>query len=298
MLNLWIGMSRGVRELPQLIFELGYREIAIEKKFVNSEHAQVQPELILASEPQSNCLLLEWKSGQNTDTEQIGRYMAVDSESLQRAFVTPTAATTHDVVYVGRMESEERLRIGLDATGCGFPLVLVSEDEMRLGLNGFQVLALTDGFSRGMAISLSSIPTGFVPIGPESDPADVAEVVMPKILEFMADRRNVITVDELAMATCGTWGVLERAARDQIRIRIATALQDASREEFARYFTYSTAGGGRLTVRENPLELGAIRRTAAYQTLLGAQTRLLARLSGRLVTEVGEQLDLDLERQP
>jgi len=297
MLNLWIGMSRGVRELPQLLFDLDYREFAIEKKFLNSEGGQVQPELILTSESQQNCLLLEWKSGENTDTAQIGRYMAVDSESLQRAFVSPTAASRHDVVYVGHMESEERLRIGLEATGSGFPLVLVSADELRLVLNTFEVGALTEGFSSGLGITLSSIPTGFVPIGPESEPADVAEVVMPKILEFMADRRSIITVDEVAMATCGTWGVLERPAREQIRIRIATALQDASREEFARYFSYSTASGGRLTIRDNPLELGATRRTAAYQALLGAQARFLARLSGRLVTEVGEQLDLELENQ-
>jgi hypothetical protein len=298
MLNLWIGLSRRDPALPSVLADLGYRDFVIEKPFSNSRRHIVKPELILTSESVENSLLLEFKSGSNTEVEQIERYQGILSADLERIEIAIPAAKTHDVVFVGHSSERDRLRIGIVATACGFPLLLLESDGLQLELNEFVVETLTQEFRSRLRFNVETAPTGYVPIGPDSELWEVAEVVMPVVISGMHERKSRMSVSEVAADACHeTWGVLDRSARTDIKVKTGAVLQQAARREFSDHLTYSGASR-MLTITRGPLDLAPSRRTSALQTLIRAQSQMLDRLRRASGTASGEQLELDLDDQP
>ncbi len=294
MLNLWIGLSRRDPALPSLISDLGYADFLIEKPFRNSRREEVKPELILTSPAMKNSLLFEFKSGANTETEQIQRYGGITAQDLEGIEVPPEAASSHDVVYVGDSVERDRLRIGIDGTACGFPLLLLQADGLQLDRNVFKVDTLTAAFQSRLRFNPAEIPTGYVPMGPESESWEVAEVILPIVIAGMHERKSRFAVSEIARDAChATWDTLHRSARVQIEVRAANVLQQAARIEYRDYFTYSP-GTRMLTVTREPMDLAPSRRTAALQALLRAQSQLLERLRAQSGATSGEQLELEL----
>ncbi len=108
MLNLWIGLCRGVAGLPDALRKLGYEDKWIEYTFANQDIEKVCPDLIVASEQLGHTILLEFKSGANTEPDQLRRYSRVTQENLVTAFISREAARNHDVSIVGRNEHGER----------------------------------------------------------------------------------------------------------------------------------------------------------------------------------------------
>ena len=190
MLNLWIGMCRGVAGLPKDLRKLGYEDKRIELLFANQYLKKVCPDLIVASERLEHTLLPEWKEGANTEAEQLEGYSGVNQNDLEtRAFISHKAARSHDIAVVGRKEHSERLQIGIKTGEHTFPLLVVDDDGVMLEYNEFQVSELTDLFSKKLNVDLSRVPTGFVPLDVDSAPSEVAEIVMPRILVYMSERR-------------------------------------------------------------------------------------------------------------
>lgn len=73
MLNLFIGLCKGVVGLPQDFRRLHYQEQAVELRFTNAQGEAVVPELIIASRAIHHTILFEWKSGANADADQLRR---------------------------------------------------------------------------------------------------------------------------------------------------------------------------------------------------------------------------------
>lgn len=82
MINLWIGMCRGVAGLPRDLKELGYVDKSIELRFRNQDMETVCPDLIIASDGLPHTLLFEFKSGANTEEDQLRRYSRVNQNDL------------------------------------------------------------------------------------------------------------------------------------------------------------------------------------------------------------------------
>src|SRR5262245_33586821 len=102
MVNLWIGLCRGVSGLPRDLFDLGYEDRWIDHKFQNQDREVVNPDLMVASRDEANTLVLEFKSGANTDDDQLRKYARIAQDDLVRgAFIERNAATSHDIVVVG-----------------------------------------------------------------------------------------------------------------------------------------------------------------------------------------------------
>jgi hypothetical protein len=128
-MNLFIGMCKGVVGLPRNFRNLGYVDKWIELRFANSEQEQVTPELIVASRRIDHTILFEWKSGPNTEADQLRRYAGVTTADLrERAHLPPEETKAHDVAIIGRQEFAERFVIGIERGGYRFPVLLVSDD--------------------------------------------------------------------------------------------------------------------------------------------------------------------------
>jgi hypothetical protein len=138
MLNLWIGLCRGVAGLPRDLRERGYTDKWIDYKFPNQDLRSVCPDLIIASERVRHTVLLEWKGGATTDADQFQRYSRVTGADLEQKAVIPVAAARqHDVAIVGEVANADALKATVGAYP--FPVVVRDEAGMVLSANAFKV---------------------------------------------------------------------------------------------------------------------------------------------------------------
>ena len=139
LLNLFIGMCKGAVGLPRDLYELGFRAEAVELS--NSENKTVVPELLIASEPIQHTVLFEWKSGANTEAEQLQRYSKITSADLiARAYLAPGKCTLHDVAIVGKDEHRLTIPIGIQTGGYAFPVLIVTAAGIETICNQFKVI--------------------------------------------------------------------------------------------------------------------------------------------------------------
>ncbi len=282
LLNLFIGMCRGTRGLPRDLFELGYRAHWIELLFSNDDLEQVCPELIIASASCRNTILFEWKSGANTDADQLRRYSRVSSANLvDRAWIRPgQAAETHDITLVGQEEHADRLLIGVDTGGYHFPVVVADADGLRLIRNAFRRDELNRVFTPRLAVRWDQVTRSFVPVDMKSRLWEVAEVVIPHIVAHMQARVPHVTIERLCSDTFRwSWDMMGRPGRDQLKSRVGIVVDEALKGEFGAYMRMDR-GHVRIDFVANPLDVASEKRVAAYRRLQAAQRNLLAVLRG------------------
>lgn len=269
LLNLWLGLADGAAGLPSDIHALGYRNAGIERRFDNQDGKQVNPELILASADEKHCLVFEWKSGSNTDTDQLNRCARISSDDLrQRAFVHPAAAAKMDVTVIGKEEHEADLAHGIQVSGHSFPLLLASETGLSRKQNAFGVASLNGLFDPELELDWSSIPTGYVPVDADSELWEVAAAAFPKIIAQMHAEVPSAHVGQLAEHVCElTWKVMGAPGRQAIIARIRDAVRDAEAHEFAGVWRLDGSGSGKVEILQklDPNEPGA--RTRMLKSL-------------------------------
>jgi hypothetical protein len=295
MLNLWIGMCRGVAGLPKDLRRMGYQDKCIEYSFANQDVQQVVPDLMLASEQMRHTLLLEWKSGANTEADQLRRYSRVNENDLRtKAFISRDAARSHDVTVVGRDEYGDRLRIGIDGGGYPFPMLLADDEGLALRHNQFEIAQLTNLFSPRLAIDWDQVPSRFVPLDRDSELWEVAEVLAPKLLHYMWERRPQVALEQICADICNTWSIMGPPAKDALKRRVREALSLAARQHFRQYLRW-VAAVSRIEIVANPLELEPDKRTAAYRKLKTLQKKFIDSLRTGRAADSGEQLELPFD---
>jgi len=280
LLNLFIGMCRGERVLPDVLRRLQYKEHSIECKFQNSENETVQPELILASELKAHSLLFEWKAGANMDDDQLRRYSKITTEDLkQRALIGGQAPNKFDVTIIGLDDNMERLLIGIRNGQYRFPVLAASADTLLLKENSFACLELNQVFQVGLNIDWKLIPMNYVPFDKESDLCIIAEKVMQSVVEKMHRREPRIGVEDVASDSVKTWRILDDSCRQTIRGKIKTILSKASRYEFRGYLKYnremSRKGTATWDVVNNPIELDSDKRNKGFKKINSITERFL-----------------------
>lgn len=291
MLNLWIGMCRGATGVPKALREMGYQDKWIEWRFFNEKLEHVCPDLIVASNEMKHTMLLEFKSGANAEPDQLRRYSNVTRDDLvQKAFMEARAAERHDVTLVGQAEHEERLGKGLSEGGYSFPLLAAHDDGLALSLNQFLPAELNTLFAPTLKIDWDRVPTGFVPLDADSELWEVAEVVVPKVLQYLSERRPVVRPGEVCQDVCIVWGSMGSPAKELMEKKVLAVLREAARRHFKPYLRWQSHAGF-FEVVDNPLDLKPDRRTAVYRKLQSAQKRFIKRLRRGLAAG-GEQLSL------
>lgn len=291
MLNLWIGLCRGTHGLPTALRALGYDVRSIEREFANQDGDRVRPEAIVASPDARHTILLEFKSGPNTEANQLKRYSRVTRRDLlERCYVTPPATESHDVILIGQAEHSQRLQIGL-RDDLAFPLLVWGSNRLVLAANSLSTKSLTDVFGPGLEINADFIPSGFVPIDGESDLWEVAEVIIPAIFPYFEAHARRVEVRQIAADVCrSTWAEISKEGRDPICARINDVLRRAAAQHFQSYLTYHGAGEGAIEIIRNPADMGPGDRSKEFRTLQKLQRDFIADLRGD-----GPQLRLALQ---
>ena len=284
--------SRGLAGLPRNIRELGYTDKWIEWTFSNQDMESVCPDLIVASEKMGHTLLLEFKSGANTEPYQLRRYSRVNQNDITvRAFISRNATHNYDISVIGKSEHGERLLIGISDGGYQFPLLLKDQDGLYLDHNQFRIRQLNSLFSPELEIDWAQVPSRFVPIDKDSELWEVAEVVIPQILRYMTQRRPLVKVEDICQDehVCVTWSLMGKPAKSEFRSKIQEVLTEAIRQHFRLYLRWMKRGDS-IQILNNPLELQSDKRTSAYRKLRTAQKDFIESLKTG-----GGQLQLPLD---
>jgi hypothetical protein len=226
-------------------------------------------------------VLFEWKGGENTVADQLRRYNDLTPASLAPCNLPGRAANCFDVAIVGRAEHRERLLVGVRDGNYPFPVLLVDDGGIALSLNQFQCGKLNAVFSPKLVIDFDgTAPLNFVPIDADSEPWEVALVIMPIILQRMHERDAVVTVDVLCIAACRLWSSMRPPARDGVKARVREVLEQASIAEFRDYLRWDK--GGAVEIISNPVAFKADKRHAAFKRLQKSLQAFCLRLqSGR-----------------
>ncbi|MPZ48251.1 MAG: hypothetical protein GEU75_02880 [Dehalococcoidia bacterium] len=290
MLNLWIGLCRGVAGLPRDFYDLGYHDKWIEYSFANQDLAHVAPDLIIASKQTQHAILFEIKSGANTDNEQLTRYSRVSQDDLvRRAALQQNEAAQHDVAVMGSAEHQDRLETGVTESGFAFPLVLADKDGIYLHLYSFKTPSVDGVLTPRLEIDMDQVPA-FVPVDVESTIVTLAEVVIPYVITSLFQRPAQIRLESICMGICpATWDSMGTEPKGVIRGKVRDVLRRASTARFVDTFHFTN--NDILEIRNNPLELGARMQSREFQSLKRRQEEFLQDLHGQQAG--ARQLGLD-----
>ena len=290
--NLWFGLCLGDPGLPDAIQRLGYRPIWVELPFPNSSLETVCPDLIVSSAAQDHAVLFEWKSGANSNEDQLRHYADIaDADLARRASISPPPSA-HCVAMAGKSDHVARLTLGMRNVGSEFPLLATTDAGLELVENGFHSRAIAAVFDPVLKIDWDLVPSQYLPIDGEAEPWEYAEQVLPRIFEYIGERRLGFMVDELCSDICPfTWSRLGPPGQDAIRARTGELLSDISRRELNEFVSFDR-GRRRATFNNNPYDLPFGQQGAAVRRLQTAHRRLMARMTS--AAEGVEQLELDL----
>lgn len=297
LMNLFIGMCKGVAGLPRDLHNLAYGAKWIEYGFTNAQGEQVVPELIIASRQLGHAILWEWKSGANTEAPQLRRYAGVTTADLrERAFLAVEETATHDVAIVGLQQHAERLGIGIIAGPYPFPLVLATAIGLQISLNRF-VPDQTDRIFRPLEIDWDKVPHNFFPVDADSELWEFAELLIPKVLELMGNGETRILLRQLEEAI-PCWHLMAGRYQGQIRAKIHEVMHLATERQFEPYLRANRGGargaglGPHWDVINNPISHSSDRRAQEWKRMGSLHRQFLEFMqTGRVVPEQ-QQLDL------
>ncbi|MDQ3690975.1 MAG: hypothetical protein M3406_13270 [Chloroflexota bacterium] len=259
-------------------------------QFQNQDLDLVHPDFIASSSVMQNTLLIELKSGANASADQLRRSSRVtDKDLIERAQIPPDSANTHDVVLIGEIDKVDRLQIELDAGAYAFPLLAVDDEGISLTHNHFTVGELERGFSPQLRVRWNRVPTGFVRIDGSSELWEVAEVLGPRVLSYMLQRRPKVHMTEVYPDLCDAWSCLGPPLQAEIRAKVKRVLKAAQGGPFKGYLKLES---DQIVFIANPLDFGTDRRTSAYKSLRTAWRKVIDRYRDEL--GVPEQLSLSL----
>jgi hypothetical protein len=278
MLNLWIGLCRGEAGLPLDIRHLGYKHKWIELQFKNAQGESVKPELIIASDRFGHAIMFEWKEGANTEQDQLRRYAGVTSQDLvQKAALSPSEASSHDTCVLGLAEHAHRLSMSISQSGYDFPLLVLEDDGISLRLNEFVRQELTQVFNPKLSLDLSKVPTQIVPFDHNSEFWEIAEQVIPQIIEYMCRGAPRFTLEQVANDCVPVWQVVMAPGyKRELKVKMKQVIDDATRHEFQGYFRLDHKTMGRThsptwQITYNPNDLPFDKRSREYRKLATRQ---------------------------
>jgi hypothetical protein len=298
LMNLFIGMCKGVAGLPRDFRNLAYADKWIELGFANAQGEQVRPELIIASRELHHTILLEWKGGPNTEADQLRRYAGVTTADLrERAALAPDETERHDVAIIGREEYAERFAMGVDEGRYPFPVLLVSDDGITIHRNRFLPEQTDVIFRPRLEIDWGNVPSKFFPVDVDSEPWEFAELVIPMVLEQMGNGETRILERHLE-ETIPCWSMMPGDYQRRVRTKMFEVMDQASRRQFQPYLRENRDRAARERLRrhwdivENPLAGSSDRRTKEWKAMGTLYKQFVEFL--RTGRQVPEQHELDL----
>jgi hypothetical protein len=236
LLNLFFGMCKGAEGLPRGLYELGFRAEAVEMRFTNADNRTVAPELIVASEQVHHTVLFEWKSGANTEADQLQRYSRVTTDDLvAKALLTRGKCTVHDIAVIGKDEHRQTIPIGIQNGGYNFPVLVVVANGLEILLDEFHVAATDAVFRPVLQVDWDTLPTTFFPVDADSELWEFAEHAIPPVLQDMQNDAARILANDIGKRIVPRWDTMRPEYQRQLEDKIEEVIDRAARREFTKY---------------------------------------------------------------
>jgi len=298
LMNLFVGMCKGVVGLPRNFRSLGYGDKWIELRFANADNEQVVPELIVASRQVNHTILFEWKSGPNTEADQLRRYARVTTRDLrERAHLAPEETGRHDVALIGLQEYADRFVMGITQGGYTFPVLLASDDGIAIHRNRF-VPDETDAVFRPLLeIDWGKIPYYLFPVDADSELWEFAELVIPKVLEMMGSGETRILSRDLE-ETIPCWSIAPGEYQRRLKTKMYEVMGHACGRQFRSYLRENRDQGARQRLQRhwdiisNPLAGSSDKRHKEWKQMTSRYKEFLEFMKIGPAVPVQEVLDL------
>lgn len=299
LMNLFVGMCKGVAGVPRHFRNLRYVDKWIELKFANSGQELVAPELIVSSRQLNHTVLFEWKSGPNLEGDQLRRYSRVTQDDLrERAGLAVEEIGSHDVAVIGLEEHHERLAMGINQGAYTFPLLLATDRGLVIRLNRFIPNETDAVFRPLLEVNWDTVPTYFFPVDVDSELWEFAELAMPKVLELMGNGEARILMRDLE-ETIPCWKVLSGDYQGRLRAKLYEALDRACEGQFKNFIRRNREGGARerlgrhWDIINNPIAGSSDKRQKEWKKMVSLHKQFVEYL--RTGRDVPEQQELNLE---
>jgi hypothetical protein len=286
LLNLFFGLCKGVPGLPDDLKRLGFRAKSIELRFSNSDNETVVPELILASRKIGHSLIFEWKSGGNTEADQLRRYNAIERQDLvQRALLQNEECAAHDVTVICREEFQERIKSGVEQGAYPFPVLSITERGIEKIHNRFSVTQTDNVFNPVLEIDWNLVPTGFFVVDGASSEAEYTPLVLQYVLRGMEQGTDLITALEIARSIVPLWITANSDFRNAVEKKIVAVLTYASSNQFHRFLRRHKSAEGRTheptwEITENPLFDSPDKRAKIWREMRKLQIQVIEHFEG------------------
>lgn len=210
LINAIIAMCRSDSKWPHYFYDMAYGVKWIEYPFTCGTGEMLEPDLVIVSNVQNNCILFESKSGSNIENEQADRYKKVRPDDVvSRLFVDVVGGQkpSVDVTYLCFSESASAIVSQLNALSAAFPVLEIAPNILVLTSNSFSVPKITSDLSKGIAIDRDKIPMGYFPFDEDSSDSEVAPLVMQTLVAFARQNKPHFKSDEITQDTVGSlWG--------------------------------------------------------------------------------------------
>lgn len=267
LLNALLGLARPVEGWPAALQQLGYEHLWVD---LEGEEGGL-PEVLLLSPRGENLLLVSPHPGGWPRASLLRRYAALRLEDvlaeLPREQVRERPRSLN-VVLLGRAADAETLKRALAPRAHAFPLLILSPEALRLLYNSFTPSEVNVTFALGVPLDQALAPRELLPLYPGSSDRELAESLVPLLVDYMARGRQEFTAREAARELTPGWEALPGHRQQSLEERVELALQVAAARELGDYL----GRGGeawklRLSLRgKEPAErqqiLGHVRRQA------------------------------------
>jgi hypothetical protein len=274
-------LCKGTHGLPTTLRALGYIPEAVETTFSNSEDRLVAPELIIASAQIHHTVAFEWKSGANTEADQLQRYSRIVPQDLvAKAYIHVSKCATHDVAVIGTDEHRATIPIGVVNGGYVFPVLVTTTQGIEIIHNAFGNEPTDVAFRPLLRVNWSTLPTHFFPLDSDSELWEFAEQAIPFVLEAMANGAPNITQNDLGQKMFRQmWDRMRADYRGLLKQKIQQVMDQASRGQFSKHLERIVGGrsGNQPSwgVLDNPLIGAADKRQKAWKVMLKKQQALI-----------------------
>jgi hypothetical protein len=274
LMNLFLGMCKGVEGLPKHFRQLGYADKWIEFGFTNARNELVVPELVVASNNLRHTILFEWKEGANTDVDQLRRYDGITSPDLrQKVFLSEIESETHNTVIIGQSEYADRIVVAVDRHEFRFPVLVKSREGLTIIRNSFMPNETDEVFRPCLELDWEMVPTFLFPLDVDSTLSEYAELMVPAILERMGSGETRILLGKMAESIIPAWNIVDRAYQRRLSQKMLTVMERAVRHEFSQFLRRNRPAAGRThtdtwDVIENPISNLADRSSQGWKQML------------------------------
>lgn len=275
LVNLTIAFCNRVQGVEPVLAKLGYSVRSVEFSFQNTAGQSVKPDVILSCYSLNDALLFDCKSGKDPKIEQLKRYQGVIRDDLiERAFVQSSSRgdLSFDTTVFCVDEYFGPIKDAMESEGFVFPILALCSDSVKLKANHFGRQEVDIAFSNGVTVDRNAIPGEFVPFDDESEDWEIAERVIPKIIEYMHQNRAHFSISALASDVIRMWDMFFPSERSRFKKQISNVVRLAARNQLKGYIVFDKTVKSRMPedvwqIASNPLRKQLGKRSKEWQKL-------------------------------